>query len=146
MKGFWHKVTTEVAVVTVRRKKIRWIFSSCPILKTAILSLYIPECCVIANLLPGKFSVLAFQENIRNNRKPVTQTLPLAFIQDIEVSTYCVIKSFKWCNSEQETVDKYMNMFVRHCHCHSEQYNCKNSVVTSTVSLSKRFSFQKAAI
>ena len=29
-------------------------------------------------------------------------------------------------------------MFVRHCHCHSEQYNDKNYVITSTVSLSER--------
>lgn len=145
MKGFWHKVTMEVAVVTVRKKKTRWIFSSCAILKTVILSHYISECCVRANLPPGKFSVPAFQENRRNNRKPVTQSLPLALIQDIEVSTYCVKRA-----STDATVNKKQSTIYEHVcghrHCHSEQYNYKNSVITSTVSLSKRFSIQKTAI
>ena len=60
-----------------KKKKTLHIFSSCHILKTAILSHYISEYCVIANLWPRKFSILAFKVNIRYNRKPVTQNLPL---------------------------------------------------------------------
>ena len=81
VKDFKFKVTIEVAVVTMGKKKEKkktlHIFSSCHILKTAILSHYISEYCVIANLWPRKFSILAFKVNIRYNRKPVTQNLPL---------------------------------------------------------------------
>lgn len=67
MKGFKHKATIEVAVVTAGKKNILWIFSFYLFLKAVILSHCISGYCVIANLLPEKFSDMAFKVNVRYN-------------------------------------------------------------------------------